>query len=134
MAGEEITRSAENSQQPVLVLPTDEHRIRQLEAKREEYKERLAAQAAEDPYKHPDLAQSPRGRMKLAILDRLLETGELPIWDFSKEFIALHEGLLILLGPQEFKSQWDDSVYVIESYCTTGGAVLRGGTGLPDTY
>ena len=132
MAGEKITRNVENSQQPVLVLPTDEHRVRQLEAKLAEYKERLNAQATKEPYKHPDLSQSARGRMKLAILDRLLEERELPIWDFSKEFADRNESLVALLGPHEYESKWNDAAAVIESYCITGGAEVYDGTGLPD--
>ena len=122
----------ETADEPILRLPTGEHRIRQLEAKKAEYEERLAEQEAREPFAPRDLAQSPDTRMKLAIVSRLLEAGEVPTWAFSIEFASQNEGLVVLLGPEGFEAQWNNAACVIEDYCITRGAEVTGGTGLPE--
>jgi len=127
-----FTEGGEAANEPVLRLPADEHRVRQLEAKKTEYEERLAKQSAREPYRHPDLAQDPGTRIRLAILSRLLEAKEVPTWTFSLELASQSEGIVAVLGPKGFEEAFNCSAAVINDYCETGGTQVRGGTGLPE--
>lgn len=101
---------------PVIILPEDPNRRRQLEAKLEEYKGRL------DSDRHPGLQM--RGICKKMILERLLRDGQVKTWDFSLELEKTY-------GPYFDLCDFDMACAVIKDYCETGGANARGGTGLP---
>lgn len=100
---------------PIISLPSDEARRKQLQKKLEEYRGRM------QPYHAPELQME--NICKIAVLERLLRDGQVNAWDFSRELA------------EEYDSGFDSNDFslacaIIDDYCKTGGANLRGETGL----
>jgi len=105
------------TESPVIRLPDDETRVEQLKRKLAEYKERLR----KHPFRAPE--QQMDTICKIAILERLLEKKEASTWELSRE-LAKQYG-------SGFSGDWfNNACTVISDYCQTGGAHVRGGTGL----
>ncbi len=105
----------EIGQSPVLTLPEDPTRVRQLQAKLEEYKGRMTP------------SRAPETRMdticKIAVLKRLLAQGKVTTWDLARELAANY-------GSGYDPNAFNNACAVIQDYCETGGASAVGGTGL----
>jgi len=98
---------------PVIVLPSEKRE--QLEKKLLEYKERL------DPYKAPELQMDTL--CKIEVLKRLLKEGTINAEDLKKEMAQTY-------GSGFSEGTFLNACNVIEDYCLTGGANMKGGTGL----
>jgi len=109
---------------PKIVLPKDESIKRALEAKLDEYRGRLDRMRKQEPFMHPELFTRANAHSvyKCAILERLLDKGEVDTPAFSLELQKLH-GFFDALN-------YDDAAAVIDDYCMTGGSNVNGGTGL----
>lgn len=105
----------ETKESPVIVLPNDEMRKRQLEDKLKEYKGR------KDPHRHPALQMDTI--CKIEVLERLLRDGKVVTWDLSREMAKTY-------GDSLDVDALDNACFVIEDYCKTGGKSIDGGTGL----
>lgn len=103
---------------PMIVLPEDSEMRPRLGRKLEEYQGRL------EGFRAPELQMDTL--CKIAVLSRLLETGEVNTFELS---IELYEKYGSSFQPADF----DNACGVIENYVTTGGANVIGGTGLPPT-
>lgn len=103
---------------PIISLPNDETRRKQLQKKLEEYRRRM------QPYRAPELQME--NICKIAVLEKLLQNGQVNAWDFSREMAREY-------GPGFNTNDFSLACTVIDDYCKTGGANLRGGTGLPST-
>ena len=101
---------------PIISLPDDKARQKQLQRKLKEYQERM------QPYRAPELQME--NICKIAVLERLLRDGQVNTWDFSLELAKEHGSEF---NPYDFSL----ACAVIDDYCKTGGANLSGGTGLP---
>jgi hypothetical protein len=98
---------------PVIVLPSEKRE--QLEKKLLEYSGRL------DPYKAPELQMDTL--CKIEVLRRLLKEGTINTEDLKKEMARTY-------GSGFSEGAFLNACNVIEDYCLTGGANLKGGTGL----
>lgn len=102
---------------PIFVLPEDTVRVRQLQKKLEEYKQRI------HPYRAPELQMGTV--CKIAVLEKLLQDKVVDIWQ------------LCLAMEKTYGSGFDPNKFgiacgVIDDYCSTGGENTTGGTGLPN--
>ncbi len=109
---EEEKRRQDN---PVIKLPADPKRLKQLRLKLVEYEGRL------DKYKHP--AAQMHGICKLAVLSSLIKSGKVNTPELMAEMTKTY-------GSSFNKGEFLSACTVIEDYCLTGGANLHGGTGL----
>lgn len=128
-------------------LPTDERRIIQLRVKLQEYcsrlksplgdasEQELATIEVETDQKDVELtdlnkidvskmdAEQMDTVFKIVLLQRLLINGSISGWNIMKE-LAGHFG-------RKFNAQqYNQAFAVITDYCQTGGAKVKGGTGL----
>lgn len=100
---------------PVIILPTDETRKQQLHNKLVEYRKRL------HPYRAPESQMDLV--CKIAVLERLLNNGQVNTWELSREMVAKY-------GPGFNTDDFNNACAVIGDYCETGGQNVRGGAGL----
>lgn len=112
-----IERLEKEKESPVLVLPEDKKRQKQLKIKLAEYKKRL------DPYCPLEVEMQMDTICKITVLERLLQDGQIKTWDISLEMAKTY-------GSGFNVDLFNNACGVIEGYCKTGGANLRGGTGL----
>lgn len=112
----------------VIVLPKEMSRREVLEEKLEEYKGRLNDLRKRNFYTPPEsfkklVNQSSSVRYKIALIERLFETGEINTYDFSLE----------LNEKDDFfnRVMYDKAAGVIDDYCRTGGENVYRGTGFP---
>lgn len=103
---------------PIISLPNDETRREQVQKKLKEYRGRM------QPYRAPELQME--NICKIAVLERLLRDGQVNTWDFSRKLAEEY-------GSGFNSNDFSLACAVIDDYCKTGGANLRGGTGLPST-
>lgn len=101
---------------PIIILPEDKKRRQQLKNKLEEYEKRIS------PHRHPGLQM--HAICKKIILERLLKEGEINTWNLSLEMAKTY-------GSDFNLDDFNDACGVIDDYCQTGGANVKGGTGLP---
>lgn len=101
---------------PILILPDDEMRKKQLQKKLEEYEKR------KDPFKHPGLQMS--NICKIEVLSRLLKDGRVITFDLANEMFDRYGSYFDI-------DSFNVACGVIKDYCETGGKVVSGGTGLP---
>ncbi|MDP3999665.1 MAG: hypothetical protein Q8P76_03690 [bacterium] len=99
----------------VIVLPKDEERKQRLTRKREEYRHRLD---------NPDFSGYKNEMLcRIEVLDRLLADGRAVTKDILNKLVKQY-------GSEVNLDDFDSSCVIIEDYCETGGAKVRGGTGL----
>ncbi|MEK9134808.1 MAG: hypothetical protein AAB451_00665 [Patescibacteria group bacterium] len=116
-----IERLEKEKESPVLVLPEDKKRQNQLKIKLAEYKKRL------DPYCPPWVEMQMDTICKKTVLEQLLKNGQIKTWDISLEMAKTY-------GSGFNVDLFNNACGVIEGYCKTGGANLRGGTGLAKVH
>ncbi len=105
----------------IIVLPADKRGT--LQAKLKEYKGRLA-KAGDVLYRKWDAT------CKIAVLQKLLQDGQLDIQSLAAEMMDVHkdeEGFSTY-----FRNSFETACGVINDYCETGGENCHGGTGLPE--
>ncbi len=99
----------------VIILPDDEKRKQQLQAKLAEYRERKKRRGS---------LFSAHAFYKLVVLERLLRDGKVVVGKMFKEMGESHK--------EDFDGfDFWDACEVIDDYCKTGGQNVSGGTGLP---
>ena len=115
----------EKQKSPKIKLPENSEMVQRLQDKLGDYKQRLEYEESEiDPYKAPETVFSMLvdTRYKIAVLEKLLNDGEVNTFELSKE-LNDQDGRL---DTQAF----NNACAVIDDYCKTGGKNVRGGTGL----
>lgn len=98
-----------------IALPGDPYRVRQLEAKLEEYQNRTG-----------ESAQRETSIFRQVILRRLLNEHEVDVGEFWRQIQAE--------DPEADRREYEIAAFVIHDYTATGGRFTRGGTGLPDVH
>jgi len=105
---------------PIMKLPEDKTIVIALRDKLAEYRKRLEKQKEKDLYKAPEFFTDMN--YKIAVLDRLLTTGEVNTYELSRELNLMYKGF--------DSSVFNNACAVIEDYILTGGKKVSGGTGL----
>ena len=113
-----VKERSQSTESSIIKLPPDDkERIAQLRHKLDEYKGRLAA----NPFQAPELQMDTI--CKIAIVEQLLEKGEVNSWELSREMFKIYGS--------GFSGDWFNNAWgVITDYCQTGGTHVSGGTGL----
>ena len=112
---------------PVIRLPRDKKRVADLQKKLAEYQRRRSDHLSRmDAYKAPEIWFDTDSEHKIAVLSELIKKGRIGTWALSRRLV------------ERFGIHFDVGAYeractVIEDYCKTGGANVRGGTGLART-
>lgn len=101
-------------------FPEDISTIKALQAKLTEYKERLATQVMDNPYKAPELFAD--ANYKIAVMENILLNGGANI-NLLPELLKTRDGFF---DADIFRNACE----VIEDYIKTGGREVFGGTGL----
>ena len=114
----------------VFSLPSDEHRVRQLSAKLDEY--RLRHLIDYDPEGRIPATE----RAKVSLLSAIIAGETLTMSEAWKRFNETPEDQVPpdewFWAPEKLFDRWLDAAVVIYDYIETGGQHVYGGTGLPE--
>ncbi|MBT9144063.1 MAG: hypothetical protein DDT29_02477 [Dehalococcoidia bacterium] len=113
-------KNKENIESPKIKFPEDITKVKSLQEKLAEYKERLGTQMKKDPHKVPELFTDTN--YKIAVLEKLLTDGEVNTHELSRELNEKYGGFNV--------DDFNNACAVIEDYAKTGGKEVTGGTGL----
>ncbi len=113
-------KNKENIESPKIKFPEDITKVKSLQEKLAEYKERLGTQMKKDPHKVPELFTDTN--YKIAVLEKLLTDGEVNTYELSRELNEKYGGFNV--------DDFNNACAVIEDYAKTGGKEVTGGTGL----
>lgn len=117
----EVRPGEQAPQVPVqIVRPEDPDLVARLEAKATEYETRMREQFDYVPPDNPDYFHE---HSKLTVLRRVLDEGMVESGPMMEELYA-HPGFDHFLA--------EEAIRIVSDYCTTGGQVNQGGTGLPE--
>ncbi len=105
-------KEKETKRPPIIMLPEDETRRRQLLKKLSEYRERLRQHPFDHPGRQMDVI------CKKTVLERLFRFSQVDTWTLSCEMAKTYENSFDI-------SAFNNACGVIEDYCKTGGQNVR---------
>jgi len=113
---------------PIIRLPKSQERIIQLKKKLLQYQQRLKEQLQQEDLRYlaPEVIEGVvcGTKYKIAILTKLLKTGEIQAWDYSLRYANYLKGRGISFNAERF----NNAAAVIDEYCRNGGKNVQGGS------